>query len=127
MVSTLPETNSLAVVVPVAYTFNVPAELVPVLQLFPDDAVRLVTDGIPQLVGVPKAIVIEPMLVPPVLVMVTVYDVVCDVTEYHVVCDVPNDGVIRATSKLTASVNVVVAVLVPSDAVTVYVPVIPSN
>jgi hypothetical protein len=127
MVSTSPEANSLAVVVPVAYTFNVPAELVPALQVFPDDAVRLVTEGIPQLVGVAKAILTEPMLVLPVLVMVTVSDVVCDVTVYHVVCDVPNDGVIRATSKVTASVNVVVAVLVPSDAFTVYVPGIPSS
>jgi hypothetical protein len=114
-----------------AYKYNVPAEgacvPLPTFQVFPDGGVRLMPEGIPQLVGVPKAIVTEPMLVLPVLVMVTVYDVVCDVTVYHVVCDVPNDGVIRATLKLTASVNVVVAVLVPSDAVTVYVPVIPSN
>jgi hypothetical protein len=98
----------------------------PTFQVFPDGGVRLVTEGIPQLVGVPKAIVIEPMLVLPVLVMVTVYDVVCDVTVYDVVCDVPSDGVM-ATLKPTASVNVIVAVLVPSDAVTVYVPVIPSS
>jgi Mg2+/Co2+ transporter CorC len=58
------------------------------------------------------------MLVPPVLVTATVYEVVCDFM-------VPKGAMV--TLKPTESVNVVVAVLVPSDAVIVYVPVIPSN